>query len=251
MTVEIIILLIIGATICEFIDSYLGMMYGTILSPVLIIAGFNPLIVVPSILLSQAMGGFIASFRHHKFKNAHFELRSEDFKIALVIVGLGIMAVIFGTFVGINIPKIWLKTYIGILCIAMGSIVLRNKIFKFSWKKIVGIGIISSFNKALSGGGFGPIVVSGQVVSGRNGKRAIGTTDFAEAPICLLAFLFWVLLNGMPSLTFILPLTGGAMVGGLFGPLALSKFKSKTKLKLIIGILAIGLGIWTIAKTWL
>lgn len=248
---EIIILLIIGAIICEFIDSYLGMMYGTILTPVLLIAGFNPLIIVPSILISQACGGFIASFRHHRFKNARFEVGSKDFKIASIIVGLGILAVIFGVFVGINIPKLWLQTYIGVLCVVMGSIALRNRIFKFSWKRIAGIGIISSFNKALSGGGFGPIVASGQVISGREGKEAIGTTDFAEAPICLIAFIFWVLLNGMPNLTFILPLTGGAIIGGFFGPLALSKFKSRTKLKLIIGILVVGLGIWTIAKTWL
>ncbi|MCK4232918.1 hypothetical protein KAX75_00695, partial [candidate division WOR-3 bacterium] len=50
---------------CEYIDSSLGMGYGTILSPVLIIMGFDPLIVVPSILLSQAVGGFTASIFHH------------------------------------------------------------------------------------------------------------------------------------------------------------------------------------------
>ena len=251
MTAEIIILLIAGAIICEFIDSYLGMMYGTILSPVLLIAGFSPLIVVPSVLLSQAAGGFIASFRHHKFKNASFKLKSRDFKIASVIIGLGIIAVIFGAFVGVNIPKLWLKTYIGILCIVMGGIVLRNKAFKFSWNKIAGIGIISSFNKALSGGGFGPIVASGQIISGRDGKKAIGTTDFAEAPICLLAFMSWMLIKELPELNLLLPLTIGAIIGGFFGPLALSKFKSKTRLKLTIGALVIILGCWTLLKTWI
>lgn len=251
MTVETIILLIAGALICEFIDSYLGMMYGTILTPVLIIAGFSPFIIVPSILLSQAVGGFIASFRHHKFKNASFELKSKDFKIALFIIGLGIMAVIFGAFVGVNIPKVWLNTYIGILCIIMGGIVLWHKTFKFSWKKIAGIGILSSFNKALSGGGFGPVVASGQIISGRDSKKAIGTTDFAEAPICLLAFMSWFLMNKLPDLNLLIPLTAGAMIGGFLGPLALSRVKSKTKLKLTLGILVIILGIWTLFKTWL
>jgi len=202
MSAEIIILLIVGALICEFIDSYLGMMYGTILSPVLLIAGFSPFMVVPSILLSQAAGGFIASVRHHKLKNAHLGFKSEDFRIASIIVGLGILAVVFGVFIGTNVPKLWLKTYIGLLCIIMGAIVLRNKAFKFSWKKIIGIGIISSFNKALSGGGFGPIVASGQIISGRDGKEAIGTTDFAEAPICLLAFICWILMNELPFAGF-------------------------------------------------
>jgi len=246
-----ILSLIIIAIICEFIDSYLGMMYGTILSPVLIIAGYNPWMVVPSILFSQAIGGTIASFKHHKHKNASFRLKSKDFKVALLIIGLGIPAVIIGSFIGINIPKLWLKTYIGILCIIMGSIVLIRKKFKFSWKKITGLGIISSFNKALSGGGFGPIVASGQIISGRDGKQAIGTTDFAEAPICITAFLTWVLMQkSFPDLNLLLPLTIGAAIGGFFGPLALSKFKSKKKLMILIGILAVILGIWTLVKTW-
>jgi len=88
--------------------------------------------VVPSILLSQAAGGFIASVRHHKLKNAHLGFKSEDFRIASIIVGLGILAVVFGVFIGTNVPKLWLKTYIGLLCIIMGAIVLRNKVVKLS-----------------------------------------------------------------------------------------------------------------------
>ena len=44
------ILLIVSAALCEFVDSGLGMMYGTVLSPVLILLGFSPQDVVPSIL---------------------------------------------------------------------------------------------------------------------------------------------------------------------------------------------------------
>ncbi len=250
MSIEIIILLVLGAIVCEFIDSYLGMMYGTILSPVLLITGFSPFMVVPSILLSQAAGGFIASLRHHKLKNAHLGFKSKDFKVAVVIVSLGLLAVVLGALIGTTVPKIWLKTYIGTVCVVMGIIVLRNKKFKFSWRKIMGIGIIGSFNKALSGGGFGPITTSGQIVSGRDGKEAIGTTGFAEAPICLFAFICWSLMNELPNLTFVAPLTVGAIIGAFFGPLALSKFKSRTKLKLTIGGLVIILGIWTLLKTW-
>jgi len=58
-------------------------------------------------------------------------------------------------------------------------------------------------------------------------------------------------MNELPGLTFLFPLTVGAAIGGFFGPLALSKFKSKTKLKLIIGALVIVLGAWTLLKTWM
>ncbi len=49
MSIEMILALVL-AFVCEMIDLSLGMLYGTILSPVLTIVGFDPLVVVPSIL---------------------------------------------------------------------------------------------------------------------------------------------------------------------------------------------------------
>jgi len=44
---------ILLALSCEYIDSSLGMGYGTTLTPILLLAGFAPVQVVPSILLSE------------------------------------------------------------------------------------------------------------------------------------------------------------------------------------------------------
>ncbi len=49
--------MILDALICKLINSSLGILYGTILSPILIIVSFNPLLVIFSILFSQAIGG--------------------------------------------------------------------------------------------------------------------------------------------------------------------------------------------------
>ncbi|MFH0864436.1 MAG: sulfite exporter TauE/SafE family protein [Candidatus Gottesmanbacteria bacterium] len=243
MTIVLLILIItIG---CEFIDSYLGMMYGTILSPVLIIAGYDPKLVIPSILISQAVGGAIASWRHNKLKNALiFKKDSEDFKITLLIASLGIVATLIGAFIGASmISRIWLKNYIGILCLIMGGSVLLKISFSFSWGKMVILSIISAFNKAVSGGGYGPLMSTGQIVVGRESKNSIVVTDFAEVPICLASFAVWVWINKWPNspLIYILPI--GAAIGGYLGPMALKKSKSKEKIARIVGALAFILGI--------
>jgi len=139
------ILLMLGiialmAFVCEYIDSSLGMGYGTILSPVLIIMGFDPLLVVPAILFSQAMGGFIAAAFHHEFKNVDFGPQTKDSRIVYLITVFGIIATIIAVLVAVNIPKQVLKTYIGILVLIMGLLLLTRREFKFSWRKIVGIG---------------------------------------------------------------------------------------------------------------
>ena len=274
LTIFIALFIFLGAVICEFIDSSMGMLYGTILSPVLIIAGFNPLLVIPAILFSQAIGGLTASVFHHRLRNADFSFKStnlkyikkklsvlgckeafkrgttKDFKVSLCITALGITATIFAALVAINIPSVVLKTYIGILVLIMGIILLSKANFKFSWKKISGIGVLSAFNKGLSGGGFGPVVTSGQMIAGRDGKGSIGATTLAEAPICITGFLTYFFTTGIQNWNFVLLLTTGALVGAMIGPFFTAKFKSEKRLKIILGLLVVIAGIWTLTKTW-
>lgn len=240
----IILLIFILAIIAELLDSSLGMLYGTLLSPLLILLGFDPLIVVPSILLSQAIGGIVATIRHHKFNNAEFCFQSKDFKVGIIIFSLGIVAVLIGTLLAIKIDKNILKTYISILVILMGLLVVLNLKFKFSWKSITLLGLLSSFNKSLSGGGFGPVLSTGQIILGRESKNSVATTDFAEVPICLTGFAFWFFISSTPLNLYLLSsLCLGSIIGAYFGPFVLSKIKNENIIKKIIGGLAIILGL--------
>ena len=275
MGVETVILIVLGGFVCEFIDASMGMMFGTILSPVLIIAGFEPVLVVPSILLSQALGGFTASIFHHRLGNVNLALKTinpkiiakklselgyiesfkrgttKDLKVSFCIVSLGIVATIIAALTAISIPKAVLKTYIGILVLVMGIILLLCPVFKFSWKKMIVVGILSAFNKGISGGGFGPVVTSGQVLAGRNGKSSIGATTFAEAPICIAGFLTFLITKGISDWNLVILLSMGALLGAPLGALLTSKFKSEKRLKIILGLLTLVLGTWILVRTWI
>ena len=236
----------------EFVDSALGMMYGTVLSPLLIILGFNSKEVVPSILISQAIGGFIASWRHVRCKNADFHSGTTDRRIAVTIIWFGVFACLIGVFLSVSIsPKI-LNAYIGLLVAVIGTLILCNRSLILTDGKVYLLGFISAFNKALSGGGFGPLVAGGQLVfRNRSEKGAIGSTDFAEAPICLFSFLLWTCFNGIPSHALYLPLCVGSAVGGFFGPKCLSMINSPNKLKKILGALVLVEGVWVLCKVWI
>jgi hypothetical protein len=244
--------LIALSMVMEFIDSSLGMMYGTVLSPFLILMGYDVKSLVPSILISQAIGGFVASYRHHQLKNANFQSGTTDYHVTKIIIWFGVFACFAGVFISVSIsPKI-LNTYIALLVIIIGLMILSGKSLIMTAKKIYALGFISAFNKALSGGGFGPLVAGGQLVfKDRNEKGAIGSTDFAEAPICLLSFFLWVMLKGIPPLTLMVPLCIGSAVGGFFGPMALSKIKSKKILKMSLGVLVLIEGMWVLYKVWI
>jgi len=244
--------LAILAMVMEFIDSSLGMMYGTVLSPLMILMGYDVKDVVPSILISQAIGGFVASYKHHQLQNANFQAGTIDHKVSTTIIWFGVFACLIGVFVSASIPPKVLNTYIAVLVIVIALMILFSKTLIMTSQKIYVLGFISAFNKALSGGGFGPLVAGGQLVfKDRSEKGAIGSTDFAEAPICLFSFCLWLLVKGVPPLNLMIPVCIGAMIGGFFGPMALSKIGSRDILKKILGALVLMEGLWVIYKVWL
>jgi uncharacterized membrane protein YfcA len=237
-------LLFLAATACELVDSGLGMMYGTILSPLLMLCGFVPRDVVPAILLSQAAGGIVASVGHHERGNADLRPGSVDFSVASAVAAAGIVASACGAYVAIKIPPHYLLLYVGILVAIMGVLVLRPRHHAFSWSKVGALGVLSAFNKAMSGGGYGPLMTSGLILAGRKSKSSVAITDLAEVPICIASLVAWLAIGrSFPSWRLYLPLFAGAALGSAIGPIALSKIRSEASARRMVGYLALMLGI--------
>lgn len=272
ITVGVFLLLFGMAFVAEFIDSSLGMGYGTLLAPLLIVMGFDPLIAVPAVLLSQASGGFIAAVFHHQFKNASFTSGSKDLKIVFLVSSFGVFATMFAACVALSIPKLYLKLYIGLVVLAMGCVLIVNRKFNFSWKKMIGVAVLSAFNKGMSGGGFGPVLTAGQIMSGQDHKGAIAATTLSEAPICTVGFLTYVIgkaikefegpILDVPFSEFLpmlfsekvfqwellMALLLGSVFVAPFGAFA-TKLMRTRRLMFVLGILICVLGIWTLSQT--
>ena len=124
--------------------------------------------------------------------------KSFNSKVIFILSVFGIVGVLAGVFLAINIPQIILKTYIGVMVFAIGIMVLirRNRQGTFSWGGLIGLGLLSSFNKGISGGGYGPLVTGGQIISGRETKSAVGSTTIAETIVCIAGFLSYVIIKG-------------------------------------------------------
>ena len=185
------------AFISEYLDSGLGMGYGTALAPILIILGYAPLKVVPAILISQLVTDIAACIAHHSMCNVDFRFKSPDFKTAFTLGILSSVGVIVSVIIALKIPKWILTLYIGLLVTSMGLLILAtiNRPMKFSWDKITGISFLAAFNKGISGGGYGPLVMGGQMLSGICSKNAVGITAFAEAITCFIGFVLYLILG--------------------------------------------------------
>ncbi len=254
------------AFVCELVDSTLGMGYGTTLTPVLLLMGFEPLQVVPAVLLSELFTGFTAALTHHKFGNVNLDFKndkqglvtsrlkkigylpkSKDAKIALVLALTSVIGGVISVLVVVNLSKVAVKTTIGGIVLIMGLIILinANKIFKFSWLKIVGLGTVAAFNKGISGGGYGPLICGGQILSGVRGKSAIAITSFSEAVASLVGVAMYFFIEKNVDWKLAPYLIIGAMLSVPVSGYLVKKLKMN-KLTLIIGIVTVILGGWTL-----
>ncbi len=235
--------------LCELVDSGLGMGYGTILTPTLLIFGYDAHDIVPTVLLSEFLSGFTASFFHNEIKNVELGFRGKDFRPAAILAGGSIAGVTAGVFLALNLPKNLLNMGVGCIIFLSGCLVLllSSRVIKYRNWKMVLLASVASFNKAVSGGGYGPLVTSGQILSGVQSKSSVGITSFAEAFTCLLAVSLFLLKGGWINLALFIPMGAGALISVPFSVLAINK-AGENFLKIIIGGLTMIMGAGTIYK---
>jgi uncharacterized membrane protein YfcA len=230
-----------------------------------LLLGFAPLQVVPAILLSELVTGIFAAFMHHKKGNVLFDWKKDknnsgkiytptslESKTALVLASLSIIGTIAAVIIAVNISSFYLKLYIGLLVLAMGILILirHKKQTEFSWKKITALGLIASFNKGLSGGGYGPVVTSGQILSGIKAKAAIAVTSLSEGLTCLVGIIAYLVLNSNIDWVLAPFLVIGGVLSVPLSAYTVKKMKTKS-LTLVIGIITIILGSLTLVKLFL
>ncbi len=240
------------AFFCEFIDSSLGMGYGTALTPLLLLMGFEPLQIVPAVLLSEFVTGIMAGFFHHRVRNVDFRLSSQDTKVAFALSVFAIVGTTVSVFLALRLPPQVLKICIGTIVVSMGIYLLlnRNRTLKFSWKRIVAVGALASFNKGMSGGGYGPLVTGGQMLSGIGVKNAVGITSVSEGVTCLIGVILYAIFKTDIDWALAPWLMTGAVLSVPFATHTLKRVREK-KARLAIASAAILLGCLTLSRALL
>lgn len=249
MDIQFLVPIVLLAFICEFVDSTLGMGYGTTLTPLLLILGYEPVEIVPAVLFSECITGFAAGILHHEFGNVDFRPGTRDFKVMLLMSALSVVGVLAAVYLAVQLPSLIVKVYIGLLVLAIGLFILKNhrRELAFSWKRIAGLGFLAAFNKGISGGGYGPVVTGGQMLSGIRGQAAVGIASLAEGVTSLVGGLAY-LASGAPFPWMLAPsLALGAVLSVPLAAFAVSR-TSTQRLTLAIGGITTVLGSYTLLQ---
>jgi uncharacterized protein len=266
LSIGVIAMLMILAFVAELIDSSLGMGYGTTLTPILLAMGFLPLQIVPAVLVSELLTGFLAAYMFQRSKIIHLDFRkdpesemvkrmgklgyvprSQDSRIALVLIACSLAGSILAVLIALRISKFYLELIIGVIVLLMGIILLlkRNSEMRFSWRKIIGLGAVAAFNKGLSGGGYGPLVTSGQILSGVKSKNSVAICSFAEAFTCLIGVAAYFILGRTIDWKLAPILAVGALCSVPLAAMIVKKI-DLYRFTFIVGLATVALGAYTL-----
>jgi uncharacterized membrane protein YfcA len=198
---QIIWMAVILAAVFEFLDASAGMGFGTALTPMLLMIGFNPQQIVPVVMVQQAAAGLVGAFLHREFQNVEWKLSpmSETVKLAIIIVGTGIffnIVAIVGVYKIFKVPTVWIKLYVALLLLMMGimSLYTARKQHAYKPTKMLFWASLAGFNKGVGGGGYGPVCTIGGILSGVPVKSMMAVTAVSEGSVSLVAVLTWFLM---------------------------------------------------------
>jgi len=240
------------ALFCEYIDSSLGMGYGTTLTPLLLLFGFAPLQIVPCVLLSELLTGFAATVLHHHDGNVNIIRDRTARTTAILLCLLSVVGAVIAVCFAIHISKVVLTTTISFIILACGILTLSTSGRQFRYRKshIITLGAVAAFNKGMSGGGYGPLVTSGQVVSGMSPKKAVALTSLAEAFTCVIGLTAYLAMGKSIFWPLALPLTLGALFSVPVSTLTVKRLPEGI-LKKSVGVVTCLLGLFSLVKLFL
>ncbi|MBN2382235.1 sulfite exporter TauE/SafE family protein [bacterium] len=225
------------AIVLEFLDASAGMGYGTAITPLLLILGFDPIQIVPAVMIQQATAGLLGAYLHNEFGNVEWRLKpmSETIRLWLIISVIGCFAVAFSitaVYGLLKVAKIWINFYVAILLVGMGiiSLIKSKRSTHYNPRKMFFFGALAGFNKGIGGGGYGPVVTVGGLLSGVPVKSMMAVTALSEGSVCIVSIVVWLamLTQGVVIDYILLPsMMLGSMVAAVLAPYATRVFPER------------------------
>lgn len=246
---------ILLAFLFETMDSAAGMGFGTALAPLLFVLGYDPLAVVPVLLIAEAVTGLTCAMVHHEFENVRFSFTlplGDATKMMLLIAAAGIIGIVSSVmlaYLAFSLSDAFIETYVTVLVLSMGVMALirryLNSTTAYRPKRMIGFAALAGFNKGIGGGGYGPVVTLGQIYSGIYEKSAAGITSFAEALVSIAgAFTFFAITAAGVDIDFtLLPsILAGSILAAILSPYMVRILPNRI-LSYLIPMYAIAIGL--------
>ncbi|RXK47085.1 sulfite exporter TauE/SafE family protein [Aquirufa rosea] len=223
---------VLGGFIAQMIDGALGMAYGVTATTFLLSVGISPAAASASVHASEVFTSGVSGYMHLKFGNVNSKL----FK-TLVIPG--IIGAILGAYVLSSLENYagYIKPIVSIYTLFLGAIIIKKALIKRQekrqLKKVGLLALLGGYLDSIGGGGWGPIVSSTLIASGRHPKYTIGSVNLTEFFVSLASSLTFFTVIGLGYWQVIIGLILGGVIAAPIAARLANKLPVKTMMILV------------------
>ena len=244
-----ILLFALVGFIAQMIDGGLGMAYGVSSNSVLLALGVSPKLASASTHAAEVVTTAISGF-------SHFRVGNVDRQLVLRLILPGVVGGVTGAYLLTHVDGDAIKPYIALYLLIMGLVILVRafvKIVESEIKKelIPPLAVVGGFFDAIGGGGWGPVVTTTLVATGKKPRFAIGSVNLSEFFVTLSESVTFILTIGnlVDYWRIILGLLLGGAVAAPLAAIACKWIPQKTMM-ILVGSLIVFLQVRTLLSIW-
>ena len=229
----------------QAVDGALGMAYGVTATTFLLSTGASPAMASASVHIAEIFTTGFSGVSHLKYGNVNRQL-------FLRLLVPGIIGAVLGAVLITQADGKALRPWVAAYLLLMGLYILSK-----AWRRIraragepghVGkLALFGGFVDAAGGGGWGPVVTSTLVGSGRDPRTTIGSVNFAEFFITVATAASFSLLIGPDTWQLVAGLVVGGLFAAPFAALLCRKLRARTLL-ILVGVLITALSAWNLYR---
>ncbi|MEW5677160.1 TSUP family transporter [Flavobacterium enshiense] len=228
---------ILAGFVAQLIDGALGMAYGVTATSFLLSFGISPAASSASVHASEVFTSGVSGLMHLKFGNVNSKL----FKNLLIP---GVLGAILGAYLLTSFEEYndYIKPIVSGYTLILGIIIIKKALNKDKTRKkikrlfpLAGLG---GFLDSIGGGGWGPIVSTTLIASGKNPRYTIGSVNLAEFFVALASSFTFIATIGFSFWAVIIGLILGGVIAAPIGAYLANKVPVKA-LMILVGIVII------------
>lgn len=232
---------LLAGFVAQMIDGALGMAYGVTATTFLMSVGISPLHATASVHSSEIFTSGVSGYMHLKFGN----INSKLFKAVLIpgVIGAALGAWVISELSSFEQYAKLLQPIISVYTAILGILIIKKALTKHTKKKpIRKIGLLAwtgGFLDSIGGGGWGPIVNSTLIASGRHPRYTIGSVNLAEFFVSFASSVVFALYVGLENYGIVIIglILGGTIAAPIAAHLA-QRLPVKTMM-VLVGIVVI------------
>ena len=234
--------------LAQAIDGALGMAYGVSATTFLLGAGASPAVASASVHIAEIFTTGFSGVAHLKYGNVNRQLF-----VRLLVPGM--IGAVLGTVVITQIDGAIMRPYVTAYLLIMGIYILAKAFRKIRAhteepRHVGKLAAFGGFVDAAGGGGWGPVVTSTLVGSGRDPRTTIGSVNFAEFFLALATAASFSLLAAPSTWVLVAGLVLGGLFAAPFAALLCRRLHARTLL-ITVGVLITALSAWNLARALL